>query len=186
MLYCGGVVLVALLLFGAWLLPPGQSPTGSGWQARTTTGTLGKYKFSSPAEVKAFNSEIIGWLSLRGYAPCTNATFDALAGSDSWKMPGLLFSHRHNPTNQVWVFIPECYHADSDIQIVGYHLSLRGGVEVANKFQADFSSTQKEFQQRFPSTWEYATQGAEDGAVHGSRPIRPGTIYASGAAGTRR
>lgn len=171
-------------LTGCWFQSP-RTPPSTG--TRSSTGSLGKYKFSSPAEVKAFNSEIVGWLSQRGYAPWTNQTYDAIVGSGEWKMPGLLMSHHYNATNQVWVFIPECYRADGNIQIVGYHMSLQGLLEELNKHQGNFLSAQKEFEKRFPSTWEYTTPNAEpDGPASGSQPIRSETSRTSSAAGSRR
>jgi hypothetical protein len=147
-------IILALSCIGLtvwWFRESSLMPPSTATCSTTGTGTLGKYKFASPAEVKAFNSEITGWLSQRGYAPCTNTTYDAIVGGDDWKMPGLLVTHRYNPTNQIWVFIPECYHADRNIQIIGYHLSLQGVLEEVNKHQRDFASTQSEFQKRFPS-----------------------------------
>jgi hypothetical protein len=145
--------IFALLCFGVavgWFFLR-STPRRAAREMCFSAGTLGEYKFSSPADVKAFNSEIIGWLSQRGFAPCTNQTFAALAASVTWPLPGLLVSHRYNPTNEVWVFIPEGYDADSDFQTVGCGLSLRGTVEEVNQYQADFSSTQREFRKRFPS-----------------------------------
>ena len=79
--------LLCIGVTGCWFQAPRMPPS---------TGSLGKYKFSSRAELNAFNAEMIEWLSQRGYTPCTNETYDAVVGRDEWKMPGVLLSHRYD------------------------------------------------------------------------------------------
>jgi hypothetical protein len=176
--------LLCVVLTGCWFQSSRTPPSAS---TRKSTGSLGKYKFASPAEVKVFNAKIIEWLSQRGYAPCTNISFFAIVGSDEWKMPGQLLCHPYNPANQAWVFIPECYRAEDNIQIIGYHITLQGELEDVNKHQSDFSSTKMEFQKCFPSSWEQTTTSAEpDGPANGSKPIGSEPNQTSSAVGSHR
>ena len=176
LIFIGSAFFIVVLLLGLAFFWLDRSPRGPESKATNiSSGTLGKWNFSSAAEVKAFNSEIAAWPSGWGYARSTNETFDAIAGSDEWKMPGLLLNRRENPTNQSWIFIPENYRTNGYTQLVGYHLSWEGSAEEVKRRQAGFASTRAAFQREFPDTWNPGQDlGAEPGTPAGGR--HPGSL----------
>jgi len=127
-------------------------PTGKG--TRTGTGTLGKYQFASKSEVKAFNSKVGAWWSERGFVPFTEKTFDAIVGgkNGNWKEAGLLHCRQYDVKNRMFVFIPECHHPDKNIQIIGFHVELKGDLDDIKKRDETFDSERKSFRKTFPNT----------------------------------
>jgi len=125
----------------------------------TFTGSFGKHQFNSKSEVNAFNSEAYKWFLERGFTPDTSTTFQAvltngraMAGSSDWKQPGVLLCRPYDVQNRIYVFIPECYHPESNLQIIGYHVSSRGTCEEVIQRRQEFESLQKEYRSRFPDS----------------------------------
>jgi len=152
------LVIVILACLGAgyfWLRrppPPASPPANS---TRTSTGTLGKYQFESREDIAAFNDEIRAWLSKRGFAPYSDSTYAVIVGQDEWKMAGVLLRNHFDATNQIFVFIPDCYSTNNNRQIIGFHLALQGSSDMVRKRVSDFEKVTEEFQTLFPSTWEH-------------------------------
>jgi hypothetical protein len=116
---------------------------------------LGKYQFTSPDEVKIFNGQVSAWFLKRGFTTDSDKNFAAIVEQDEWKTPGLLLCQRIDNANQIFVFVPDCFHPEINRQIIGYHIKLKGAFEDVKKHKNEFELMQEEFKKTFPSTWEY-------------------------------
>jgi len=146
------VMVVAVCLCAGCFRKP---PSRPGTRTHASTGTLGKYQFESRQDVTAFNDEIRVWLSKRGFAPYSDSTYAVIVGQDEWKMPGVLLRNHFDATNEIFVFIPDCYSTKDNLQIIAFHLALQGSSDIVMKRVSDFEGLAEKFQTLFPSTWEH-------------------------------
>jgi hypothetical protein len=143
------ILFVPLAGCGRWRTEVPASPAET-----MTTGSLGRYDFASRAKVTAFNSEVKEWLFKRGFSPVTNETSGAIVQDDEWKKPGLLLRWRHDSHESIYVFIPECYHPESNVQIIRCHCEFQGSVDEIARDEGDFAKLRTEFLKMFPPTSE--------------------------------
>jgi hypothetical protein len=116
---------------------------------RSATGTLGKHRFATASEVNTFNSRVTDWFSMRGFARDTSTTFQEITKSSDWKMPGVLLSKSHGSAGQFHVFVPEHYNPNSHLQIVSYHVELRGTIEEVDRLAREFDRIEAEYHGEF-------------------------------------
>jgi hypothetical protein len=122
------------------------------WGTESLTGSFGRHKFAARDEVAAFNSEVTEWFLKRGFSRVTNETFDVIVRGDEWKKRGLLLCSRDRPGDLIYVFIPECYHPESNVQIIGYHVDFEGSADDLARDRDDLDNLRTEFLRRFPAS----------------------------------
>jgi hypothetical protein len=143
------ILLSCLAMTGCWYTSSLSPSTPSSISTESFTGSFARRQFTSESEVNAFNSEISKWFSKQGFVPDESTTFHTLSKSDEWKKPGLLLCQRHDPASRIYVFIPECYHPETHVQIIGYHVELRGSVEEVKQLRRDFECLEEEYRKQF-------------------------------------
>ena len=151
MLYYGGAIFLALLVFVAWLLP---SNVSGGWLHQRRSGTIGTYKISAGQDLNAFNSNICIWLSGHDYYRQTNAEAATALGVTNWNAPGVVLSRYFNADNHILVFIPACDDPLHNFQAVYFDLLLMGEDGDVRRRMAEFDATREAFAKQFPSTWD--------------------------------
>jgi len=150
-------VILCVSLTGCWFA---MSPTTASKGSRSATGTLGKYQFASKSEVKAFNSKAVRWLQERGYNHYSHEskkTYDEILGTNgqSWKgKPGQLLYRHYDAKNREFVFVPDCYNPDKNLQIIAFHVEYQGDVDRISRLAKTFDIETELFHKTFPSTAE--------------------------------
>jgi hypothetical protein len=154
--YCsGGAILIALLLFVAWFLPPGRPPAGAGgWLHQRRSGTTGRYRISREQDLNAFNSNICQWLAGYGYIPQANTEVATALGATNWNAAGILFSRYYNADNHIHMFVPAYDDPLHNFQAVYFELVLVGEERDVRRRMAEFDATREAFARQFPSNWE--------------------------------
>jgi hypothetical protein len=143
--------ILCMTLAGCWF----QASMGSVSKASaSSTGTLGKYKFASQEGEKTFNAKVEAWFSKKGYVRYPERNFNAITGMDSWETEGLVLCRQIDADNQFFAFIPQGKHPKESIQIVAYHMKLKGTIEEVEQHRVDFESENQAFREAFPDTWE--------------------------------
>jgi hypothetical protein len=153
-----GLLLAATLtLAGCPYLVKPETP---GKAKETAFGSMGPYKISSHRKLKEFNSAARAWFVERGFAPDASTTFSKIAVAAStvpdpnagkeWEGHGALLCRHYGAVGWAYVFIPDYYLPKSQIQRIGYDISLSGNLDEVLKFRRDFDATKAEFVTRFP------------------------------------
>jgi hypothetical protein len=150
---CLTLAVLCLSLAGCWCpwSPPTSTGGASSQGGSSETGSLARYTLASRAKVAAFNAEVKKWFLGQGFSPVSNPTFADIGGGDEWKKPGLLLCSRPRVGNTIYVFIPECYHAESNVQMIGYHVESQGTMEDLEQDRRQFEDLKTEFLRQFPA-----------------------------------
>jgi hypothetical protein len=179
---CLGLLVLCLSLAGCWCSWSAPSKGGVSSQGSSSaTGTFLRYTLASRAKVAAFNADVKKWFLGQGFSPVSNTTFAAIVGSDDWKKPGVLLWSRPRAGHLIYVFIPDCYHPEGNVQIIGYHLESVGTTEDVQQDRRDFEDLKSGFLRQFPApgggpmrnrgSTRINAGGRDGGPVHGTSAV---------------
>jgi len=149
--YLGFVVCLSSLVAGC-------GASFEGFEGRSNarsafTGTFGWQQLDGVDHVQEFNSQAQKWFAERGFVETSDIKFMDIVGpinGEGWDKPGvLLMLSKHNDQKLVYVFIPDCYRPERNIQIIGYHVVLTGTVAEVKGYRDDFHKLDSDFREEF-------------------------------------
>jgi len=122
------------------------------YSENTFTGTFGYRQLEGADAVKDFNLSVIKWFIGRGFVDIQAITYGDLVDHPEFDLKnksGVLLLSNHNHQNLVYVFVPDSYNPDKNIQIIGYHVALKGTLEEVKGYRDDFHKLEGDFVKEF-------------------------------------
>ena len=144
--YLGLVVCLSSLVVGC------GGFEGHSYVESSFTGTFGWRQLDGVDHVQEFNQQAKKWFVERGFVETDDIKFIDIVGpkSGNWDKPGvLLMLSKHNDRKLVYVFIPDFHRPERNIQIIGYHVVLKGTVAEEKGYRDDFHKLDSDFREEF-------------------------------------
>ena len=125
---------------GCWFQPPHPTGLTTGRGHRSFTGTFGHHKLDSADAVQDYNARIKEWFMEQGFTVVDDMTYRDLVDERSWSgsVDGVLLVFKHDLQSLVYVFIPESYRPEDNMQNIAYHADWTGSLDDLKKYDEDF------------------------------------------------
>ena len=174
-LLIGVMVMVCCVGIGIlWLTPATMvsdvnifdRPLTGSYHSISTTAMLGRYELADADAVKEFNSRVKKWFVERGFteledmplrsiqrmprAPARGGMSRGQSQGD-WDKPGVLLLLKFDDHNSLYILVPDCYHREAHVQMIGYRSDFVGPADHTRPFGIQLDKLKDDFERAFPS-----------------------------------
>ena len=127
------------------------------------TDTLGQYELANADAVKEFNARIKKWFGERGFKELEDMPLRSLIRSPvkgnvwmqdhegNWNKPGVLLLLKFDEQNSLYILVPDCYHRENNIQMIGYRADFALSSNKARDYEIQLDKLKDDFERTFPS-----------------------------------
>ena len=140
-------------------------PHTGNYHSISTTAMLGEYELADADAVKEFNSRVKKWFVERGFTELEDMPLRSIqrlpqarggnrtswSSQGDWDKPGVLLLLKFDDHNSLYILVPDCYHRETHVQMIGYRSDFVGSADHTRPFEIQLDKLKDDFERAFPS-----------------------------------